>query len=275
MRTKGGIIPIPDKDAKLKPLDFSEVLLAVPEDCVLIGGQAVAWWAERYAIKAEVGGKEREVTSRDIDFWGSSEALFSIASRLKRTPVIPNRYEMTLLIGVIELEAQGKKTSLEVLHAVPGLDSNNPQTAAVLEELKTTVGSGKLLVLSPVSLVLVKLHALRHFLQEERQDIVHLQVCLKTSKAFIQEILKQDTRLALWNCNRLIDVQRQKPTRKMEQRYGFRILDAVPIDSIRAEAEQSPSQEDRERLRKFLRIQWPRVTFAKQTDSPGSADLPS
>ncbi len=54
----------------------------------------------------------------------------------------------------------------------------------------------------------------------------------------------------------------------MEQKHGFRILDAVPIDSIRAEAKQG-SQEDRERLQKFLRIQWPRVTSARPPEPMG------
>lgn len=152
---------------------------------------------------------------------------------------------------------------------MPGLDSPNPRATAVSEEVKVATGQGKLLVMSPVSLVLTKLHALRHFPQSNRQDLVHLQVCLKTSKAFIQEVLKQDTRLALWNCNRLIDIRRQKPIRQMEQKYGFRVLNAVPIDSLRTDAEQKP-QEDRERLQKFLHIQWPRVTSSSQTANDAS-----
>ncbi len=40
MRIRAGAIPVPDRSAKLKPVDFSEVLLAVPDDCVLIGGAA-------------------------------------------------------------------------------------------------------------------------------------------------------------------------------------------------------------------------------------------
>jgi len=67
MRIRTGPIPTPDQDAKLKPNDFSDVLWAVPSDCVLIGGQAVAWWAARFGLKSVVGSQEHEVTSRDID----------------------------------------------------------------------------------------------------------------------------------------------------------------------------------------------------------------
>ena len=265
MRIETGAIPVSDKDAKLKPSDFLTILRAVPADCVLIGGQAVAWWAERYGIKAVVKGKEQEVTSRDIDFWGTREDLFQIAAHLKRRPALPNRYEMTLLVGAIQLEAGGKKTTLEVLHAVPGLDSANPLSAAVPEEIQAAVGGRKLLVMSPVSLVLAKLHALRHFSQEDRQDLIHLQVSLKASKAFITQALKQSARLALWNCNRLIEAHRQKPNRKMEQKHGFEILSAVPLDGIQS-AVQEGNLEDRERLQRFLSIQWPKVTAVAQID---------
>jgi hypothetical protein len=169
---------------------------------------------------------------------------------------------MTLLVGAIGLEIGGKKTALEILHTVPGLDNNNPDSVSVPEEVKAKPG-GKLLVLSPVSLAIAKLHALRHFPQQDRQDLIHLRVCLKTSQCFIREVLAQDARLALWNCNRLIDAQRQARNQKLERTFGFRILDAVPIDSIRTAADQYPAP-DKERLHKFLQIQWPRVMSSQQ-----------
>lgn len=258
MRSRKLPIPVPDKGARLKPGDFAIILRHVPHDCVLIGGQAVAWWAERYGVKAIVRGREQEVTSRDIDFWGTRENLLYIASVLKRSPAFPGRHEMTLLIGAIELQIAGRKTTLEVLHAVPGLDSANPMSVAVEEEIESGCKQS-LLVMSPVSLVLAKLHALRHFKQDDRQDLVHLEVSLLSSKAFIAELVNYNTRLALWNCNRLIDAQRQKPNQKMEQRYGFQILSAVPIDGFRT-AGRGLKAIDRQRLEKFLSVQWPRVT---------------
>jgi hypothetical protein len=263
MRIKTGASPLPDKDAKLTPGDFSTVLQAVPANCVLIGGQAVAWWAGRYGIKAVVKGQEQEVTSNDIDFWGTHEDLLELASHLQRKPVLPGRHEITLLLGSIALETKGKKTALEVLHHVPGLDSANPLSAAVPAGLPTAGGGREFLVLSPVSLVLAKLHALRHFSQEQRQDLAHLQVSLKASKMFIAEALKQSARLALWNCNRLIDAHRQKPNQKLEQKHGFQILSAVPIDSVRSEARLG-KPEDRRRLQRFLSIQWPKIIAAGQ-----------
>jgi hypothetical protein len=119
--------------------------------------------------------------------------------------------------------------------------------------------------MSPVSLVLAKLHALRHFSQSDRQDFVHLLVSLQAANEFIKDTLKQSPHLALWNCNRLIDAYRQKPNRKIEQAHGFQILSAVPIDSIQREAQHANlSRKDRRRLQNFLTIHWPTITGANQ-----------
>jgi hypothetical protein len=250
MKNRATEFPVPEKGASLTPEDFSSVLSHVPEECVLIGGQAVAWWARRYGAKSQV-------TSRDIDFWGTREDLMALAANLHSRAAIPNRYERTLLLGAIGVEAAGKKTAIEFLHSVPGLDHANPEIVAVpqvLGESKRT-----LLVMSPVSLVLIKLHALRHFSQEDRQDELHLRVSIEVSRPFIVEILAENPRLALWNCRRLIDSHLMKVHQKLEGRYGFSILEAIPVVQIRAAAETVRSAETRKRLTNFLENHWPRV----------------
>lgn len=251
-------VPLPqvDKSARLKPKDFSEILRAVPYECVLIGGQAVVWWAERYGIKMEVRGQKQEITSRDIDFWGSSADLIATAKALNAVPAFPDRRELTALAGAIGLSVAGKRTALEMVRAVPGIDSDDPFAVAMEESLDDR----KLLVLSPVSLVLAKLHALRHFDQTDRQDLFHLQVSLRTSDLFIAESLPNDLRFALWNCNRLINAHGRKPNQRLETEHAFQILSGIPIGSIRTAA-HDPAQpaEARKKLQNFLTIQWPRV----------------
>ena len=251
-------VPLPevDKSGRLKPKDFSEILRAVPYECVLIGGQAVVWWAERYGIKMEVRGKEQDITSRDIDFWGSSADLIATARALNAVPAFPDRRELTAMVGAIGLSVAGKRTALEMVHAVPGIDSNDPFAVAMEESLDDR----KLLVMSPVSLVLAKLHALRHFNQTDRRDLFHLQVSLRTSELFIAESLAKDLRFALWNCNRLINAHRQKPNQRLEQEHAFQILSAIPINSVQTAARDTTGPaEARRKLENFLTIQWPRV----------------
>jgi len=115
--------------------------------------------------------------------------------------------------------------------------------------------------LSPVSLVLSKLHALRHFDQEQRQDELHLRVCLKACLEFIAQLVRQQAvRAALWNCERLIEAHQRKPNARLAAQYDFSILAAVPIDRIR-EASNDPALDPgvRGRLVNFCDLRWPQA----------------
>ena len=258
MRIRRVPLPKPDPGARFKPGDFDEVLEHLPSTCILIGGQAVAWWAEKYSVKTR-GGDLVDDTSKDIDFWGRHEDLFRIANKLKRTPYLPDKREMTFLVGAIEVNAAGKKTALELLHRVPGLDSDEPNAVALPEALTK---SGKVvLVLTPVSLVLSKLYNLRHFSQEDRHDLMHLKTSVSASRAFISEIVSRDPKFALWNCKRLIRAQQEARNQRLERQHGFRLLSGIPIESIRAASQgQAVPPERRLKLQGFLEQQWPRVS---------------
>ncbi len=105
-------------EARFRPSDFSEVIAKLPKDCSLIGGQAVALWAERYGLRGDNG---EAVTSADIDFWGSRGDLIRMAKALQRKAVFPHEYEMTVWVGAIPLRIHGRNTLVEFLHTVPGL----------------------------------------------------------------------------------------------------------------------------------------------------------
>ena len=116
-------------------------------------------------------------------------------------------------------------------------------------------------VLTPVSLVLTKLHALRRFDQKERNDELHLKVSLEASRKFIAELLgEQEARLALRECERLIAAHQSKPYRKLEKQAQFNLLASIPIAEIKHAADspvQSP--DNRDRLRNFINLRWHRV----------------
>lgn len=100
----------------------------------MIGGQAVAHWANRFGTTPT----NHPITSKDIDFWGSRADVETLAKRLKRPAIFPHAYEMTVWAGAIEISIKGQTTLVEMLHTVPGLDANQPDQAAITQEIHGT-----------------------------------------------------------------------------------------------------------------------------------------
>ena len=230
----------PENQVELSPEDFSEVFKSIPKDCVLIGGQAVAVWAQYYNL-----GKS--VTSKDIDFWGSTARLKELAARLNTKVYTPHEYEMTWLSGAIRISVAGRKTSVELLHHVPGLDDENITRVAI----PVNTHGIQILILTPVSLLLTKLYAVRHFDQKDRDDLEHLKIAIAASKVFLAEVAPKDVKYCLWNCNRLITAFKDKRHQKLEKQYQFQLLNAIPVETFRTLA-QNQSLQDHQKFANFL-----------------------
>jgi len=262
-RIQRALAPVAERAARLAPGDFSEVISHLPDECPVIGGQAVAWWAARYQL---TGDKGEAITSAGIDFWGSREDLKQMAKALGRKPIFPNEYEMTVWVGAIQLNIHGWNTVAEFLHTVPGLDTNDPAKASVEQQYAAGSLRKTIPILSPVSSVIAKLHCLRHFKQDQREDELHLRISLAASHQFLTELLRQhEIRQVLWNCERLIAASRLKPYRRLQAKYSLDILCAIPIKEIRLEAEnQSQTEVDRKRLINFAQVRWEELKTSRK-----------
>lgn len=250
------------------PADFSFVILNANENCPIVGGQAVAWWASKYNLVGTDGEGSETITSGDIDFWGGLDDLRALAVKLGRKSILPHEYEMTVWVGAIQLEIDGHPTLAEFLHSVPGLDTNDPEHASVWEDYVTAEGSRRTLFLSPISLVIAKLHCLRHFKQEHRQDKRHLIACLQASRMFLSQLLEQgEVRQVLWNIERLVRTGRLKATARLEAEHGFEVLSAVPLEALQTAAgDPTLDETKRATLVSFCEVRWPQVIARKEAD---------
>jgi hypothetical protein len=213
------------------PADFGEVIQKIPNECPLIGGQAVSWWAQQYCPA------DKPVTSCDIDFWGFKENLMELARALGQKPILPNRHEMTIWVGGIQMRLKGETTVVDFINTVPGLDSFDAEKVSVRQWFGALSGSKEILVLSPVSLVLAKIYALKAFDQSGRQDERHLKVSLITAKGFIEQLLREGkVKHVLWNVERLIAATQNKPYRRLETQHGFHFISAIQIKNIQETA---------------------------------------
>jgi hypothetical protein len=240
------------------PLDFAEVIAHLPDHCPLVGGQAVAWWGSKYDVLLDSKGAKTPITSSDIDFWGTRDDLVSLARALQLKPIFPHQYEMTVWAGAIQIYISKTESLAEFLHTIPGLDTHDPERACFGQSYIAGSVNKTIQVLTPISLLYAKLHCLRNFDQEGRQDELHLRVCLAASRFFLNQILADgNIRIALWNIERIISAHQFKPYKRLEKDLNFNVLEAIPLEGIRQfSTSPSLSEKDRERLSQFLEIRW-------------------
>ena len=168
---------------------FSEVLNlrdATGQPYLLIGGQAVNYWAERYLAVEPQLELWQPFTSEDIDFKGGAEDVQRIARQLALAPGYPPKVQMTALAGTIPFQIGDLKSNIEIVRRLPGV-SGSVDALSIQAEW-----NGKMIrVLDPISLLACKLALVATVAQETRHDVPHLKILLPCVRAFLNEFLQQ------------------------------------------------------------------------------------
>jgi len=95
----------------------------VAEQVVLVGGQAVNFWAERYLARVPELAAYAPYTSKDIDFTGGPAEVEEIAQRVHGRYSITPPFNPSPNAGVVFFPApSGEEQPIDVLRAVFGLD---------------------------------------------------------------------------------------------------------------------------------------------------------
>jgi len=154
---------------------------------IMVGGHAVNFWALFYfpRIKTELR-QFLPFTSKDLDFYGDIHLLDRLVKKfggMKRMsqPRGP-------VIGQVELEIDGVKRIVEVLHSVHGL---SPKDLAKALPPVLEVDRCRARVLDPVSLLKAKIHNAADFKQDERNDVRHVKIMILCVREFILDALKE------------------------------------------------------------------------------------
>jgi hypothetical protein len=152
---------------------------------VIIGGQAVNYWAETYLAKESGLAQWMPFTSKDIDFQGNRDDVLRIAKALGVRAQLPDSREMTALAGIIPFEIGDLRTNIEVVRSFPGM----PKARIHQWALTANRGGKEIRVLDPLSLLDSKLHLALKVNQKERRDVEHLRIMLLCVRAFLRETL--------------------------------------------------------------------------------------
>lgn len=234
---------------------FSEVFRIRNPDglpYVLVGGQAVNYWAERYlSVEPELQNLF-PFTSEDIDFKGNRDDVQRIAEQLELVPVYPHKVEMTALVGAIPFRIGDLKSNIEILRVVPGVSQSTIDSLAIQAEW-----SGKQIrVLDPISLLSCKLELASTVSQEKRRDVEHLKILVHCVRGFLREFLEQmdcdDLPAKGWlgAAKKILKMAKSTHGRKAARQFGISWSEILPFEEI--------SKSKHEKIVQFREKQLPR-----------------
>ena len=226
---------------------FSEIFKirnAAGQPYILIGGQAVNYWAEHYLAGEPELRKLQPFTSEDIDFKGSREDVQRIAHQLALSPSYPPNVAMTALSGAISFQIGDLKSTIEVVRRIPGI-SDSMETPAIQAEWE-----GKnIRVLDPVSLLACKLELAATVSQQKRRDVEHLKILLPCVRSFLGELLRQveldqlPARDWLKVANQVFKLTTSARARKIASKHQINWADILPLTVI--------ARSQHEKIRRF------------------------
>lgn len=215
---------------------FSQVLKirdAAGQPYILIGGQAVNYWAERYLAVEPQLEPLRPFTSEDIDFKGSHADVQRIARQLELTPGYPPKVQMTALAGTIPFQIGGLKANIEIVRRIPGVSGSVDELAVQSEWDGKTIR-----VLDPISLLACKLELLATVPQEKRRDLEHLKILLPCVRAFLGEFLQRveqselPARHWLGAANQVLKLTTDQRARKIASKHQINWQEILPLTAI-------------------------------------------
>jgi len=203
---------------------------------VLIGGQAVNYWAERYFDAEPELQKYLPFTSGDIDFQGNRDDVKHIANQLELKPLFPAKVNLTALAGAIPLIIDQQPSSIEVVRSVPGIAPATADASAIA----ATFRGQTIRVLDPVSLLICKVNLALTVDQTNRQDVWHLKIMFLCVRKFLRELLELvETGVIpakgwLGAVNKLSELAQSTRGRQASKRFDLTWLKILPLDEIQA-----------------------------------------
>jgi hypothetical protein len=195
---------------------------------VLVGGQAINLWSERYQREAEPWQSLRPFTSADVDLLGSQADAKACAEGLGGTLELPDDPAHTP--NAAKVHCRNPNIDLDVLHTVNGLNT----AEAVQTAVRLRYRGLPLRVLHPVLCLESKTVNLITLDQsiEGRQDKKHLRLAIANCAEFLRELTnrERDPHILMRWAERLRTHARSQAGLDVQRRHALDFLQAVPVE---------------------------------------------
>jgi hypothetical protein len=208
---------------------LARILELAGTEMILVGGQALAFWAAYYGVPAPP-----TAVTKDVDFLGTRADVERLARGLGAKATLRRQRDMTLLAGQIEKELPGGDyVNIDVLSRVYGdVSTDSIAKRAIVSE--SPVGNFR--VMHPVDVLQGRLENVYGL--PEKQDehgIAQLQLAIAIVREFLSDIgaretahaAKPDRPITLRHVRRIEALALADAGRKLAKRYDIHVADAI------------------------------------------------
>jgi hypothetical protein len=220
-----------DTEAPLTPEDVQKILSICSPRGLLVGGQALAFWADHLQVERPVN-LVSGVTA-DADFIGDSALAKDLARLLGWRVWIPALDDSTPQTGkVTHRTKSGEVKQVDFLSGVAGLTTKDLARRAIEMEMPNI---GRLRVIHPIDVLDSRIQNL-HLLPEKRTDagVAQARLAVDVARAFIrQEVATRDERAGLKLLERVADIAGDIAAVRVFLLYGIDPLKGVPLEDFR------------------------------------------
>jgi hypothetical protein len=201
---------------------------------VLVGGQALNFWASYYEDRVAELAAGAPYTSKDIDFVGSHEAVKECARRLGGKAKLATIDDMnTPNTGVVVfVDDDGYPRQIDFLDSVAGVRETYYESveATIVDEHDAPVAS--LRVMDPISCLKSRSHNVAHLPGYQTEHALdQVRAAILCAKEFGRDLLKQDPFDALKSNEHVFDIARYDAGPLVYVRHGIDLLGAVVEDA--------------------------------------------
>ena len=219
-----------DSEAPLTPEEVQKILSICSPRGLLVGGQALAFWADHLQVERPenlVSG-----VTADADFIGDSVLARDLARRLGWKIWIPALDDSTPQTGKVTHRTRSGVKQVDFLSGVVGLTTKDLARRAIELEIPEI---GHLRVIHPIDVLDSRIQNL-HLLPGKRTDagIAQARLSVDVARAFIrQEVATRDERAGLKLLERVADIASDMAAVRVFLLYGIDPLKAVPLEDFR------------------------------------------
>lgn len=220
-----------DTEAPLTPDDVTKILRICSPRGLLVGGQALAFWADYLQVSrpADLGSG----VTADADFIGDSTLARELGKSLGWRTWIPSLDDATLNTGTVTRRLRsGAVKQVDFLSGVVGLTTKDLARRAVHMEVPNI---GKLRVIHPIDVLDSRIQNL-HLVAEKRTSagIAQARLAVDVARAFIRrEIGERGERAGLRLLERVGEIAADIGALRVFLLYGIDPLQGVPLEDFR------------------------------------------